>query len=254
MTKLLISVRSAAEAGAAVESGADVVDVKEPARGALGALDPQTIREIADRVQGRVPLSVALGELLCENVLTGAMIDSLRNAQYAKFGLAGCGSDRRWIDRLHEQIGRLPSDVTPVAVAYADWTRAKAPEPRDVLSAARGLGCGVLLIDTYEKSGGTLIDQLGFDDLSDLARAAQRAGLLCALAGGLRERDIGKILPLSPDFVAMRGGVCHRGRTGSLDPERVGRIAALVHSADAVAQDAHRSDVEIRRTRSGISQ
>ena len=34
---LLVSVRSAAEAITALEAGADVIDVKEPSRGALGA-------------------------------------------------------------------------------------------------------------------------------------------------------------------------------------------------------------------------
>src|SRR3712207_1522808 len=44
--RLLVSVRSAAEAGTALEGGADIVDAKEPARGPLGAVDPVTIAEI----------------------------------------------------------------------------------------------------------------------------------------------------------------------------------------------------------------
>ena len=40
---LLVSVRSAAEALAALAGGADVIDVKEPNQGSLGAADDDTI-------------------------------------------------------------------------------------------------------------------------------------------------------------------------------------------------------------------
>ncbi len=40
MTRLLVSVRSAAEAEIALSAGADLIDVKEPSRGSLGAADP----------------------------------------------------------------------------------------------------------------------------------------------------------------------------------------------------------------------
>jgi uncharacterized protein (UPF0264 family) len=64
MTKLLVSVRSAEEAGLAIAGGADLIDVKEPLEGSLGAASPTVIDEVLDRVGGRGPVSVACGELL----------------------------------------------------------------------------------------------------------------------------------------------------------------------------------------------
>ena len=64
MTGLLVSVRSAAEARIALEAGADLIDVKEPRRGALGAADPAVWKDVCRAVAGRVPVSVALGELV----------------------------------------------------------------------------------------------------------------------------------------------------------------------------------------------
>ncbi|MEX0712176.1 MAG: (5-formylfuran-3-yl)methyl phosphate synthase, partial [Pirellulales bacterium] len=46
MTKLLVSVRSLAEARLALAAGVDLIDLKEPARGSLGALDPAVARQI----------------------------------------------------------------------------------------------------------------------------------------------------------------------------------------------------------------
>ena len=58
MTGLLVSVRDAKEAQQAVSGGADVIDVKEPAHGALGAADPTVWSQVrraipADRSEER---------------------------------------------------------------------------------------------------------------------------------------------------------------------------------------------------------
>ena len=53
MPKLLVSVRNAHEAGLALDAGVDLIDVKEPSRGALGAASPRHIHEILRLVNGR---------------------------------------------------------------------------------------------------------------------------------------------------------------------------------------------------------
>ena len=52
MTKLLVSVRCAEEATAALAGGADIIDVKEPRRGSLGRADDRVIREVMEVVAG----------------------------------------------------------------------------------------------------------------------------------------------------------------------------------------------------------
>lgn len=63
MAGLLVSVRNAKEAMAALVGGADLIDVKEPLAGSLGAATPKTWQEIGEVVGGEKPLSAALGEL-----------------------------------------------------------------------------------------------------------------------------------------------------------------------------------------------
>ena len=60
---LLVSVRSAAEACAALAGGAALIDVKEPAHGPLGRASDDVIRAVMDAVGGRCAVSAALGEL-----------------------------------------------------------------------------------------------------------------------------------------------------------------------------------------------
>src|SRR5438045_845951 len=86
--ELLVSVRSAAEAEAALEGGAAVIDVKEPANGPLGRADDETIAAVVRRVAGRRPVSAALGELPGQPApyVGGGL-------SYMKWGLAGWGGE-----------------------------------------------------------------------------------------------------------------------------------------------------------------
>src|SRR5262249_54305435 len=61
--RLLVSVRSAAEAIAAVEGGADLIDIKEPSHGSLGRADDAAVTAVLQAVGGRKPVSAAFGEL-----------------------------------------------------------------------------------------------------------------------------------------------------------------------------------------------
>jgi uncharacterized protein (UPF0264 family) len=224
--KILISVRTAAEAAEALAAGADLIDVKEPIRGALGRSDSATIQQVLAEVAGRVPTSVALGELLEAEELP--QWDGFRPG-YVKFGLAGAGRMPDWPARLRRAISDLPPGVLPVAVAYADWRQADSPLPAEVLSVAVGLGCRGLLLDTFHKSNGSLLSQLPLSELERLLEAARASNLITVLAGGLQVHDLERLLPLSPDYFGFRGAVCRAGRESELDPLLVADLRRQIH-------------------------
>ncbi len=55
MTLFLASVRDTAEAEMAIGAGADIIDLKDPGHGALGALAPDTIAACVRRIAARAP-------------------------------------------------------------------------------------------------------------------------------------------------------------------------------------------------------
>jgi uncharacterized protein (UPF0264 family) len=228
MTKLLVSVRDAAEAELALTGGADLIDIKEPARGPLGAADAATIRAIVAQVAGRAPLSAALGELSEGHRLESSLGGHVR---YAKFGLAGEARVNDWTRRARAAIALLPPGVTAVGVAYADWNAASAPDPWDVLARAPSLGCGAVLLDTFDKTSGSLGRYLSRAALERFVAAARTANLVCVVAGGLGRQEIADILPLVPHYVGVRGAAASGGRTGPLDANRVRQLAELVHAS-----------------------
>jgi uncharacterized protein (UPF0264 family) len=232
MTRLLVSVRNVEEAQIAIAEGVDLIDVKEPSRGALGAADPVTLKAIARCVAGRVPLSAALGELLEGVSLPPRLASQLR---YAKFGLAGCARRTDWRARWQRAIACLPPGVGAVAVAYADAAAADAPDVESVLALARAVGCAAVLFDTFEKSNGSIVNHFGLPRLARLIDQSRDAGLLAVVAGGMGVDEIRQVLTLAPDYVGVRGAACRGDRSGQLDAKQVTRLVELVGLTAGVA-------------------
>ncbi len=66
--RLLVSVKNAEEAMAALAGGADLIDAKDPAAGALGAVSLDVLRDIHSTVAGLRPVSAALGDAIDERL------------------------------------------------------------------------------------------------------------------------------------------------------------------------------------------
>jgi uncharacterized protein (UPF0264 family) len=231
---LLVSVRSAAEVEPALGGGARLIDIKEPVRGALGKAADETIGTIVEQVAGRCPTSAALGELLEGNdPPEGVALD------HVKWGLAGCGDDPDWPGKWRAAVARLQQTIPgcrPVAVAYADWQRARAPSPEVIVTFARLSRCGAFLLDTWQKDGTTLLDWLSADAVARLCRDCRQAGIPVALAGSLGPEEIRTLRGVGPAWFAVRGSVCHgRQRDAGIDPDAVRRLADLVAGFDITA-------------------
>lgn len=223
---LLVSVRSAEEARAALAGGASLIDVKEPSRGSLGAAGPAAWREVAAAVAGRVPLSAALGELLDEKRPDPGLLDSAY--QFAKLGLSNCGRFSDWPARWSSAVASLPQGTASVAVAYADWRAAQSPEPMAIVEVAPRAGCQALLIDTFDKSAGDLFDHLDAGELRGLIAEGRKSGLLIVLAGSLSSVTLSQAARLAPDLVAVRGAVCRGSRGASVEKHLVRELAFLL--------------------------
>lgn len=238
MTGLLVSVRDAIEALDALEGGASLIDVKEPNRGALGPADRQTIECIVRAIGGRVPVSIALGELLDEKPSFDRQ-DLPAGISFAKVGLSGCLDQPDWTDSLAAMIDRWPPSVTPVAVAYADPQIARSPGVDEVIDMAVRVGCPLLLIDTFGKQSGDLMECMGADRLREICKKARSCQLGLALAGSLDAKTIGKLADICPDWFAVRGAVCVGHRTSRIDRSRVSDLSKCIESLQSATASGH---------------
>lgn len=234
--RLLVSVRSAVEADTALAGGATVIDIKEPSRGSLGAASWEVQRSVVEVVQargGRRPVAVtaALGELL-ESGLPDSF-EPLEGLSLCKLGLAGCRERADWMGCLEAWRDRLASvDTELAAVAYADSDAAVSPDVGEILDLAVDLDLPVLLIDTFEKNGQTLLDYLGYPELQSLLEEAHGQGVAVALAGSLRAEHVASLVQLGTDVIAVRGAACEGGARGQgLSSTRIRALANCLEVA-----------------------
>jgi (5-formylfuran-3-yl)methyl phosphate synthase len=238
---LLVSVRSGEEVSAALAGGADIIDAKEPARGSLGAVDPEVLSAIAARTPGSVPLSVALGDCATEEearrAVSAARLPKRSAPVYLKLGFAGVASVERVVSLLQTAITTATASVLDpdiVGVAYADHRGAGTIPPEDVLHATVAARARGLLIDTYRKDGRGLLDHLSLDRVSALSVSARAAGLLFAVAGSLDSDAISRLAPMA-DILGVRGAACRGGRTGTVTAELVAELRRLAFARPALA-------------------
>lgn len=222
MTRLIVSVRNADEAAAALAAGADLIDVKEPTRGPLGAADRDVIEEVISTVGGQAPVSAAGGEatLASRAALPGGL-------DFVKFGFADAGSLA--IDELLVLVSRCRQVASEsggrlIVGAYADFEAAQAPPPERLSAAAVATRAAGVLIDTWDKDQGGLWDFLAAAEASRMIAEARERGLLFVLAGSLREEPFSRAAALGPDYCAVRGAACRGARTGAVDGELVRQL------------------------------
>ncbi len=225
MTGLLVSVRSADEARAALLGGADIVDVKEPRYGSLGAASAEVWREVATVLADQALLSVALGELSDFDPLQAAQLPA--NTHYAKIGLAGCAELPDWPERWQQAWASLPTDVGRVAVCYVDQQQAAAPDWRQILQEGVRAGCKCLLLDTFDKRAGNLFDHWSHRQLADVVAQAASDGLFVVAAGSIQAQHQPLLVATGVRFMAVRGAVCRGARTGPLEADLVKQLRAV---------------------------
>lgn len=240
MTKLLVSVRDVEEAQIALDAGVDLIDMKDPTKGALGAVNAADAQRIADLCGvRRKPLSMALGELPADfpgdvNAFDPfALFDDPpptvpEEVSFAKIGLAGCARRPRWRAQLQLLRRTLDPNTGFVAVIYADGDAVGAPAAEAIVAEAIGLEARAVLVDTAVKDGRTLFDHWSPAQLRRFVEEVQSLGMLAVVGGGLTPVVIPQAVLSGADYVAVRGAACATDRTSKIDAARIRAIQQLL--------------------------
>ena len=112
MTLMLASVTGPVEAEIALAGGVDIVDLKDPARGALGAVAIETVRATVTVVAGRRPVSAVTGDLRMQPEPVVAAAESM----------AGAGVD--YVSKVSSPAGsrsNASEPLPPLPSACAWW-------------------------------------------------------------------------------------------------------------------------------------
>jgi uncharacterized protein (UPF0264 family) len=223
MTQLLISVTSIEEAQIALENGADIIDLKDPSAGALGALPLQKIQAIAIYVNGKRPMSATIGDLPMQPILLLQHVLQLASTKidFIKIGFFEAKDYQPSLDALKQAT---QAGVKLIAILFAEYQY-----PNSLIAAIQKAGFSGVMLDTMQKNGATFLDYYSEDDIHHFAENVFKHGLLFGLAGSLRLQHVTSVKKINPTYVGFRGGVCiENHRASSLDVEKIRRIREVL--------------------------
>ena len=211
-TKLLASVMNQEEAKIALAGGADIIDLKNPLAGALGALPLDDIRAIVKMINKQRPVSATIGDLPMESKIICAAVEATAKTgvEYIKIGFFKSNNVRDCITALSP----LAQQHKLICVLFAD----QQPDFSLLDDLAKAGFHGVML-DTADKQNGSLSDHMQLIVLIEFISLSHEIKLLCGLAGSLSISNATELILLKPDYLGFRGALCERG-------ERMQKISA----------------------------
>lgn len=220
--KILVSIVSAEEAQLVKGLKPDILDIKNPSEGSLGAQFPWVLRETIGLMEGTGTLcSATLGDLPFKpgTASLAAYGAALCGVGYIKAGLhdiRNYAQGMSMMTAIAKSVRMVSPDIYIVASGYADYRRFGGLDFRTLVKVAHDSGCGVVMVDTAIKDGKTLFDAMSLEEIATFIRLGHEANLKVALAGSIRIEHLQTLAALEPDIVGIRGAVCSTRDRGSL--------------------------------------
>ncbi len=233
MTGMLASVSNLQEAKIALRENVDIIDLKDPSQGALGAVGIEIAEEVVEFVSGQCLVSATIGDLPMQATLIAEAITTMAatGVDIIKVGVFDDLTDEV-IASLQEQAIRGVKGIdgkqfTIVIVFFVD----KGLDLEKISDLAKAGIRGVML-DTADKTKGNLRSHMQDKEIESFVSHTRSYGLLAGLAGSLKASDIAPLLELEPDYLGFRGALCQdHSRIQALNSSSVRIIRSLITNA-----------------------
>lgn len=226
MPQLLISATNVEEAKIALPY-ADIIDLKNPHQGALGALPLETIKQVVAFVNQQKIVSATIGDLAMDTIhdveKIFAAVQSMQTTQvdFIKIGFFESENYQACLDKLAPLAKR---GAKLIAVLFAE-----KKYPNNLIEKISEAGFVGVMLDTAEKNGRTLFDYCTPQKNVAFIHQVQSNGLKVGVAGSLNLSHLTAVKSLNPDYVGFRGGVCEsQNRTSSLSKEKILELCKLL--------------------------
>lgn len=221
MTGMLASVNSQQEARLALAMDVDIIDLKQPSLGALGALDIDLIKAIVSDIAGACPISATIGDLVVQPDIVFNAVEAMVNTgvDYVKIGFFPGGDWQATLQKLHSQteFWTRHRKTRLIAVLFAD-----TQPDLTIISDFKHHGFSGVMLDTMDKQKGSLTQLMTSPTIAQFVKLAQHEQLLCGLAGSLKIEDIAPLLAFQPDYLGFRGALCRQhDRTAQLNQSAI---------------------------------
>lgn len=222
-TQMLASVVSPNEADIVLSAGVEIVDLKNPAEGALGALPLEVVRAVVDMVDHRAMVSATIGDQPMEPALLVSKTKEMLNTgvDVVKIGFFGELSHEACLQALQELAEQ---GAKLIAVLFADMS-----PNLTLLNKISAAGFYGVMLDTAKKDGRHLLDHCSLEMLKAFVFKANSLGLQAGLAGALARDHVQVLLDIKPSYLGFRSALCDQSkRTATLNPRQVSELVKLM--------------------------
>ncbi|NNF02449.1 MAG: hypothetical protein HKN22_07170 [Bacteroidia bacterium] len=225
--KVLISVVSLEEASIAIEGGADILDIKNPGEGSLGAQFAPTLLEIAALAKHyKTKCSAAIGDLgdKAGTASLAAYGAATMGMDYVKAGIVSPDQDNalHLASQIVKAVKSADKQIQAVIAGYADFRKTKNLSYHVILEVAHRAKADVVMLDTLIKDGTNLFDNLSLDEVREFVEKGHDLGMQVALAGSLNVTHLEMLTETGVDVIGIRGAVCsNNDRSSFLDKEKL---------------------------------
>lgn len=237
--KLLISPIDEQEALEAIMGGADIIDVKNPKEGPLGASFPWIIKRIREVTPRNIEVSCTLGDVpnLPGTISLAALGAASTGVNYIKTGLYGLKTKEEAVYMMQNVVKAIKdcdSSIKVAATGYADADRVGSVDPLLIPKIASEAECDFAMVDTAVKDGKNLFNFLSVDQLRAFVDETHGYGLKVALAGSLKKENLPALCTLGVDVIGLRGAACTNGDRvhGRITQRNVRELAQIVRNAE----------------------
>jgi len=215
--KILISVKDKKEASAVIKGssgGVELIDIKNPEEGTLGANYPWVIQEIKKVVPKSMKIAASIGDLdfkpgFASLAAYGASFLGLDYITASIFNV----KNENEVEEIESSIFksmRLNNEKTELIIAgYADYGRIETVNPFDFIGRLRF--ASMVMLDTAIKDGKNIFSFFSKQELLEFKQKCRKKNMKFILAGSLREADLKDAVKISPDYLGFRGIVCGNG-------------------------------------------
>lgn len=237
---LLISVRSHQEAVLAINSGADIIDAKEPIAGALGILPLHKIREIIS-VSRRIKSNLKITGTYGDNVKRMINFNTRKFTSYCSVGLDAIkiGFDGRGVAKSREAFVELLIAYEKIIKNNRKYEpQKKIAKLVPVLMIDNGLDIdfidfmmktktsenffGVMLDTKFkDKDKNNIFNIFSTSELKNIFKKCNLYNLHYGVAGSLSLTHSKKIKEIRPFWAGYRSAICNGNRNNNLSSKKI---------------------------------
>lgn len=223
MVKILISPINEEEIIETLKGEPDIIDIKNPKEGSLGASFPWIIKNAyciineylkSINFKKEIKLSAVIGDFpnLPGSASLAALGAAVCGADYIKIGLMGPSNEEEALNIIKnvvKSVKEYDNNKKVVISGYADFKYIKKSiNPLILPKLCNYASADVVMVDTAIKNGKSLFDNLSINEIGEFIDISHEYNLEVAIAGSLKFEDLKIIKKLNPDIIGVRSMVC----------------------------------------------